>query len=117
MKTIATFTKPEQAHLLRVRLGAVGIPAYLLDENVIQTDLLYSNALGGVRVQVADGDLEAARELLQQDSQPGTGAGAQYDGDGIECCACHALIPEGQTRCVACGWSYEDSYEPHDTQR
>ena len=68
MKTIASFTKPEEAHLLRMRLEAVGIEACVQDENIIQMDLLYSNALGGVRVQVADEDYEAVKEFLALDS-------------------------------------------------
>ena len=68
MKTIATFSKPEEAHLFRTRLEAAGIPAYVQDEHLIQMDWLYSNAIGGVRVQVADEDLGAAREFLAADS-------------------------------------------------
>jgi len=68
MKTIATFSKPEEAHLFRTRLEAAGIPAFVLDENLVQLDWLYSNAIGGVRVQIADEDLEAAREFLAADS-------------------------------------------------
>src|SRR5688572_22012127 len=68
MKTIATFSKPEEAHLFRTRLEAAGIPAFVLDENLVQLDWLYSNAIGGVRVQIADEDLEDAREFLAADS-------------------------------------------------
>ena len=64
MVTIATFSKVEEAHLLRMRLEAGGIPAYLRDENTIQIDWLYSNALGGVRVQVAEEDVDAAKAVL-----------------------------------------------------
>jgi hypothetical protein len=27
---------------------------------------------------------------------------------GIECLSCGVEMPSGQTRCPACGWSYED---------
>jgi hypothetical protein len=50
VKTVATFSKPEEAHLFRTRLEAAGIPAYVQDEHLIQMDWLYSNAIGGVRV-------------------------------------------------------------------
>ncbi|MEO6846257.1 MAG: DUF2007 domain-containing protein [Chthoniobacterales bacterium] len=66
MITIARFSKPEEAHLLRLRLEAGDVPAFTLDENTIQMDWLYSNAIGGVRVQIAEEDLEAAREILQE---------------------------------------------------
>ena len=62
MTTIATFNKPEDAHLLRMRLEAGGIAAFLIDENVAQ--LGRSFMTDGVRVQVADEDVAATRELL-----------------------------------------------------
>jgi hypothetical protein len=62
MTTIATFNKAEQAHLLRSRLEAAGIPAFLLDETVTQMESGFFT--GGVRVQVADEEVEAARKLL-----------------------------------------------------
>jgi hypothetical protein len=68
VKTVATFSKPEEAHLFRTRLEAAGIPAYVQDEHFIQMNWLYSNAVGGVRVQIADEDLDAAREFLASDS-------------------------------------------------
>lgn len=67
MTTIATFSKPEEAHLLRMRLESVGIPAYVQDENLIQADWFHSNAIGGVRVQVADQDVPEARAFLAAD--------------------------------------------------
>ena len=68
MKTIATFSKPEEAHLFRTRLEAAGIAAFVQDEHLIQMDWLYSNALGGVRIQVPDQEVEAAREFLAADT-------------------------------------------------
>ncbi len=67
MTTIACFTKPEDAHLLRMRLEATGIEAFIQDENLIQIDMLLSDAVGGVRVQVADEDVESVREFLKAD--------------------------------------------------
>ena len=67
MITIARFSKPEDAHLFRLKLGAAGIEAYVQDENTVQLYWLYSNAIGGVRVQVSEADLEAVRELLAED--------------------------------------------------
>jgi hypothetical protein len=66
MITIARFSKPEEAHLLRLRLEAGGVPAYIQDENMIQMDWLYSNAIGGVRVQISEEDIAHAQEILQE---------------------------------------------------
>ena len=64
MKTIAAFSTPDEAHLLRSRLEAAGIPAFIRDEHTVQMDWLYSNAIGGVRVETADRDEALAREFL-----------------------------------------------------
>ena len=66
METIATFSKPEDAHLLRMRLEAAGIEACLQDENVVQLGY-FSNMMGGVQVQVSEDDVAAAQEFLAGD--------------------------------------------------
>lgn len=67
MTTIATFSKPEEAHLFRMRLGAVEIEAFVQDENLVQNYWLLCNAVGGVKVQVAAEDVDDAREFLAAD--------------------------------------------------
>jgi len=64
MVTIATFSKPEDAHLLRSQLESAGIAAFVKDDLTVQTYWLYSNAIGGVRVQINEVDLEAAHAFL-----------------------------------------------------
>lgn len=81
MITVASFSKPEEAHLLRMRLEAGGVPAFVLDENMVQMDWMFSNAIGGVRVVIEDGDAGAAREIL---SAPP----ADLPGDRPVCPAC-----------------------------
>ena len=68
MITIATFTTPEEAHLLRSRLESAGIPAFLQGEYAVQNSWLYSNLMGGVRVQISELDLDYAREFLGADT-------------------------------------------------
>ena len=72
MITIARFSKPEEAHLLRLRLEAGGVPAYIQDENMVQMDWLYSNAIGGVRVQISEEDIDSARAILDEPPIPET---------------------------------------------
>jgi hypothetical protein len=50
--TIARFLIPLDAHILRGRLEAEGIPAIVADGNLTQTNSLLSVAVGGARVQV-----------------------------------------------------------------
>jgi hypothetical protein len=66
MITIATFPSPEEAHMFRGFLGSREIEAFVLDENICQIYWLYTNAVGGVRVQVNDEDEEAAGALYHE---------------------------------------------------
>ncbi|MCA1481159.1 DUF2007 domain-containing protein, partial [Bradyrhizobium sp. NBAIM08] len=94
MITLATFSKPEEAHLFRMRLEAAGIAACVQDEHIIQIDWLWSNAIGGVRVQVADQDAEAALEYLKADAPM-----VNHEGDVI-CphCGSHHTAPDETCR-------------------
>ncbi len=95
MKAIARFSTPEEAHLFRMRLGAAGIRAFVQDEHIVQLDWLFSNAIGGVRVQIADSDVEAAEEFLVADSpQP------CVDAVDVVCpsCGSHQTAPDESFR-------------------
>lgn len=52
--TIARLLVPMDAHILRGRLEAEGIPALVADGQLVQTNNLLSVAVGGVRVQVPE---------------------------------------------------------------
>jgi hypothetical protein len=64
MAVVAAYSKPEEAHLIRSVLEGNGVTAYVRDEHIVALDWLYSNAIGGVKVEVADEDLARAREIL-----------------------------------------------------
>lgn len=64
MPIIATFTKVEEAHLAVSKLEGSGVDAWLRDEATASLYWLYSNAIGGVKVEVAEEDVERAREIL-----------------------------------------------------
>ena len=100
MITVATFSKPEEAHLLRLRLGAGGIDAYVQDENTVQMNWLYSNAIGGVRVQIDETDLEAAREIV---ALPPVKAGEAGEVELTECpdCSSTNTAPDERPRRLA----------------
>jgi hypothetical protein len=68
MKTLASFSQPMGAHLLRARLESNGIASYIRDENMIAVDWMLSNAIGGVKVDVADEDYERALEMIETES-------------------------------------------------
>lgn len=61
---IATYSKLEDAHLAASKLQGSGIEAYVRDEHTVNMQWLYSNAIGGVKVEVAEEDFERAHEVL-----------------------------------------------------
>ena len=65
--TIATFDNMPEAHIAMGRLKAEGIPCSLADENLVQTDWLYSIAIGGIKLQVEPAYEPRAREILETD--------------------------------------------------
>ncbi len=111
MKTIATFWKTEEAHLLRLRLGECGILAFVQDEHITQLHPWRAAAIGGVRVQVEDSDFDEAERILSQSKfQPVVG-NTPVDSEVLECCACRSVMSPEETRCPSCGWSYKDGGE------
>ena len=69
LKTVARFREPYKAHIARGKLEAEGIPAIVLDEHLVQIDWLYSQAIGGVKVQVPEEALKRAQEILAVDHE------------------------------------------------
>jgi hypothetical protein len=65
--TIATYAKPEEAHLARLRLCREDIPAFIKDEHLVQTAWTWTILAGGVKLQVSEDDAEEARALLRKE--------------------------------------------------
>lgn len=67
LNTVARYSFPHEAHIARAKLESEGIPALVADEHTINMQWLYSNALGGVRLQVPAAVYEQAKEILALD--------------------------------------------------
>ncbi|WP_444908981.1 putative signal transducing protein [Microbulbifer sp. TRSA005] len=65
--TVARFSFPYEAQIAKARLESEGISAFIADEHTVNMQWLYSNAMGGVRLQVSESDLDKAHEILKQD--------------------------------------------------
>lgn len=63
MVTIAKFFKCEDAYLFRSFLESEGIEGYIFDEHISQWLWQHTLAFGGIRVVVADEDVERAEQL------------------------------------------------------
>jgi hypothetical protein len=61
-----TFYHPIESAVLRSRLEAEGIECYLLDEYTVEANPFYSNAIGGVKLQVKEVDVPRAFEILKE---------------------------------------------------
>lgn len=64
--TIATFNDYTEAHILKGRLEAEGILCFLKDENIVAVQPFYSFAVGGIKLQVTEGDVEEAFNILKE---------------------------------------------------
>ncbi len=64
--TVARFSHVAEAHVVKARLQALGMPAFVADEGIVTMNWLWSNAVGGVRVQVRRADAARAEQILAQ---------------------------------------------------
>ena len=62
--TLYRYRDLPEAVIAQGMLASAGIESFLRDENTIRMDWMWSQLIGGVRLQVAAEDEEAARELL-----------------------------------------------------
>lgn len=65
-KTIITFTSPQEAYIAKGYLESQGIDSFIFDDMTAQVNLLYSNAIGGVKILVRDADYERGIEILKK---------------------------------------------------
>ena len=64
MITVRTCSPLPEAQVLQAHLRGSGIQAFLPDEMTVQNDWMWTNAIGGVRVQAPDEDAVRAEEVL-----------------------------------------------------
>jgi len=116
MKTVASFATRLEADLLKGRLDAIGIRAFLLDENTVGWFWHYANLLGGIKVAVADADLQRAQDLLREIENRKTAAEASRAEDRAAsawtCPVCGAEVDGNQEICWACGTTADGEETP-----
>lgn len=66
--TVATATNSAEAQFIANRLNSAGIETAIADDNVVSMDYLFGNAVGWIKIQVRELDLERAEAIL--DTQP-----------------------------------------------
>ncbi len=111
--TVARFVNPVEASLARNCLEGAGVEAFLADVATVSVAWQLSNALGGVKLQVAESDAARARLALREQRDDSAGdqkelaqeatATATEPGEGGE-----EIAPEGDG---------SDQLEPEPTGR
>ncbi len=64
--TIKTYVFPHELFIDRSKLESNGIECFVRDELTVQVHNFYSQAVGGIRLQVRPQDVERAKEILTE---------------------------------------------------
>lgn len=118
--TVAAFDAAPDAYIIKGLLEQAGIPAFISNEHLVGVQWLYSNAVGGVQVQVPAEHAAAALEVLragQEESPeqerdapvcPGCGNKGVESGPtgllaALSLCLGIPLLARRRNRCGKCG--------------
>jgi len=98
--TIARYRDIPEAVVARSVLESAGIQCILRDENTIRMDWLWSNMIGGMRLQVPGRDADTARELLAQPIPSKFQVGTGHEFEQPECpkCGSHDVVTDDLDR-------------------
>jgi hypothetical protein len=69
--TVATFDMAFKADLAKAALEEAGIASEVNDREIVAMDWLLLNAVGGVKLQVAEADAERALPVVEPYTRPG----------------------------------------------
>lgn len=72
--TVATFSSYFDAYLIKGRLEHEGIRCFIKDENAVTINPMYDIAMGGIKLQVPENEVELAIEILKDTSYNETGS-------------------------------------------
>jgi hypothetical protein len=67
--TIKTFSSAWEADLAKTQLEACGIQAFILDSQTISVNWLFTNAIGGIKLQVFEDQAMEAKEVLSNPAE------------------------------------------------
>ncbi|MCG6467327.1 DUF2007 domain-containing protein [Vibrio parahaemolyticus] len=88
MIVVARFSFPHEAHIAKASLESAGIESYIADEHTVNTQWLYSNAIGGVRLMVAEADADDATQILNSNFSESVEHGVIADNSQDVCPNC-----------------------------
>lgn len=82
--TLTTYTFPHEVVIDKSKLEAFGIECFVKDALTVQVHNFYSNAVGGIKLQVPQKDVAKAREILSEHPD----VAADYSEAKIKCPHC-----------------------------
>jgi hypothetical protein len=85
------FIDPINANIIKGLLDSYGIDCFLSDENMVTLNALYSPAIGGVKLNVFEEDIDQINSILQSQNVPGEPEmDTKKDVDKVLCPVCHS---------------------------
>ncbi|MES2800286.1 MAG: DUF2007 domain-containing protein [Bacteroidota bacterium] len=64
--TVQVYSDAISAHILCNKLESEGIECFIKDEHIVTMNPLYSNAVGGIKVQVRELDVQLALDIIKE---------------------------------------------------
>jgi len=88
--TLLSFSQPIEANVAKGRLESEGVEVVLLDEHTVNINWLYSNAIGGVKLQVRESEVEKAQEILSRLDEEEVSPEEESDDELTHCPSCNS---------------------------
>ena len=86
-----SFTDPINANIIKGLLNSYGIECFLSDENMVTLNLMFSQAVGGVKLNVFEKDIHQIKAILQsQNIQNEPYIDTKKEEDKIYCPECNS---------------------------
>jgi hypothetical protein len=105
--TVATFTTLPEAQAAKLHVESQGIPANIVDAEIVSMDWLLGNAVGYIKLQVPQSQSQNVISLIGSLHADRLRRRALAEGRPEEdvCLACGAAMG-GETTCPECGWTW-----------
>jgi len=85
------FIDPIKAHIVKGLLVSFGIECFLSDVHMVTVNLMYSQAIGGVKLNVFQRDIEKINTLLRAEQiEPENIPAGEKDETGVHCPLCNS---------------------------
>jgi len=86
-----SYIDPIKAHIIKGLLVSCGIECFLTDVNMLTVNLMYSQAIGGVKLNVFEKDIERINILLKAEQiEPETVLPIVKEEAGVHCPLCNS---------------------------